>query len=96
MENNVTREQRLSALRQRTTSPVLIVGGGINGISTFRELALQGIPAILVEKGDWCQAASGALSRMIHGGLRYLETGEIDYAEIDDRVAHYRQGMFNV
>ena len=76
MENNVTREQRLSALRQRTTSPVLIVGGGINGISTFRELALQGIPAILVEKGDWCQAASGALSRMIHGGLRYLETGE--------------------
>ncbi|MGK3124059.1 FAD-dependent oxidoreductase [Candidatus Pantoea formicae] len=76
MENNATREQRLSALRQRTTTPVLIVGGGINGISTFRELALQGIPVILVEKGDWCQAASGALSRMIHGGLRYLETGE--------------------
>jgi len=76
MENNATREQRLSALRQRTTTPVLIVGGGINGISTFRELALQGIPAVLVEKGDWCQAASGALSRMIHGGLRYLETGE--------------------
>jgi Glycerol-3-phosphate dehydrogenase len=76
MENNATREQRLNALRQRTTTPVLIVGGGINGISTFRELALQGIPVILVEKGDWCQAASGALSRMIHGGLRYLETGE--------------------
>lgn len=76
MENNATREQRLNALRQRTTAPVLIVGGGINGISTFRELALQGIPVILVEKGDWCQAASGALSRMIHGGLRYLETGE--------------------
>ena len=76
MENNATRDQRLSALRQRTTTPVLIVGGGINGISTFRELALQGIPVILLEKGDWCQAASGALSRMIHGGLRYLETGE--------------------
>ncbi|KNC11822.1 glycerol-3-phosphate dehydrogenase [Pantoea sp. RIT-PI-b] len=76
MSNRQTREQRLSALRQRSSTPVLIVGGGINGISTFRELALQGIPAILVEKGDWCQAASGALSRMIHGGLRYLETGE--------------------
>lgn len=76
MDNTKTREQRLSALRLRSSTPVLIVGGGINGISTFRELALQGIPAILVEKGDWCQAASGALSRMIHGGLRYLETGE--------------------
>ncbi|MEA5103585.1 glycerol-3-phosphate dehydrogenase/oxidase [Pantoea sp. S18] len=76
MDNIKTREQRLSALRLRSSTPVLIVGGGINGISTFRELALQGIPAILVEKGDWCQAASGALSRMIHGGLRYLETGE--------------------
>lgn len=70
------RSERLSALRTRQDIPVLIIGGGINGISTFRELALQGIPAVLVEKGDWCQAASGALSRMIHGGLRYLETGE--------------------
>ncbi|QKJ85656.1 Glycerol-3-phosphate dehydrogenase [Paramixta manurensis] len=71
-----TRQERLAALRQRNLTPVLIVGGGINGISTFRELALQGIPAIIVEQGDWCQAASGALSRMIHGGLRYLESGE--------------------
>lgn len=70
------RNARLARLRQLTRAPVLIVGGGINGISTFRELALQGIPVIMVEKGDWCQAASGALSRMIHGGLRYLETGE--------------------
>lgn len=77
IERNIrTRSDRLSQLRQRQQIPVLIVGGGINGISTFRELSLQGIPAILVEKGDWCQAASGALSRMIHGGLRYLETGE--------------------
>ncbi|WP_158782172.1 glycerol-3-phosphate dehydrogenase/oxidase [Pantoea sp. BAV 3049] len=70
------REERVARLRQTDRTPVLIVGGGINGISTFRELALQGIPVVLVEKGDWCQAASGALSRMIHGGLRYLETGE--------------------
>ncbi|WP_338558418.1 glycerol-3-phosphate dehydrogenase/oxidase [Erwinia sp. E_sp_B04_7] len=70
------RQARLARLRQITRTPVLIVGGGINGISTFRELALQGIPVVMVEKGDWCQAASGALSRMIHGGLRYLETGE--------------------
>ena len=70
------RASRLDALacRQRTT--VLVIGGGINGISTFRELALQGLDVVLVERGDWCEAASGALSRMIHGGLRYMETGE--------------------
>lgn len=76
MATVLTRNERLDRLRQRQITPVLIAGGGINGISTFRELALQGIPAILVERDDWCQAASGALSRMIHGGLRYLETGE--------------------
>ena len=73
-----SRAEKLAALRHRNRAPVLIVGGGINGISTFRELALQNIPVVLIEKDDWCQAASGALSRMIHGGLRYLETGEFD------------------
>ncbi|MEG3132467.1 glycerol-3-phosphate dehydrogenase/oxidase [Rouxiella sp. T17] len=70
------REQKIARIQGLTETPVVIIGGGINGISTFRELALQGVPVIMVEQGDWCQAASGALSRMIHGGLRYLETGE--------------------
>ena len=56
----------------------LVVGGGINGISAFRELALQGVDVLLVERGDFCGACSSAPSRMIHGGLRYLENGEID------------------
>jgi glycerol-3-phosphate dehydrogenase len=55
---------------------VLIVGGGINGISSFRELALQGVDVVLIERGDFCEGASAALSRMVHGGLRYLENGE--------------------
>ncbi|WP_034853249.1 glycerol-3-phosphate dehydrogenase/oxidase [Inquilinus limosus] len=55
---------------------VLVIGGGINGISTFRELALQGIDVVLVERDDFCSGASAALSRMVHGGLRYLENGE--------------------
>lgn len=57
---------------------VVIVGGGINGISVYRELSLQGVKVLLVEKEDFCSKASGALSRMIHGGLRYLENGEFD------------------
>ena len=55
---------------------VLIVGGGINGAGLFRELALQGVRVTLVEKGDFCSGSSAAPSRMIHGGLRYLEYGE--------------------
>ncbi len=55
---------------------VLVIGGGINGISTFRELALQGVNVVLLERDDFCAGASAALSRMVHGGLRYLENGE--------------------
>ncbi|MDQ4045923.1 MAG: FAD-dependent oxidoreductase, partial [Actinomycetota bacterium] len=66
----------MASLRQRPTARVLIVGGGINGVGTFRDLALQGVDVALVERGDYCQGASGASSHMIHGGIRYLENGE--------------------
>ncbi|MHA7223206.1 glycerol-3-phosphate dehydrogenase/oxidase [Arthrobacter sp. RHLT1-20] len=63
-------------LRTRPRAQVLIIGGGINGVGTFRDLALQGVDVALVERGDYCQGASGASSHMIHGGIRYLENGE--------------------
>ena len=66
----------VARLRQRPRARVLIVGGGINGVGTFRDLALQGVDVALVERGDYCQGASGASSHMIHGGIRYLENGE--------------------
>ena len=63
-------------LRDNPRATVLVIGGGINGVGTFRDLALQGIDVALVERGDYCQGASGASSHMIHGGIRYLENGE--------------------
>ncbi|MGJ9373442.1 glycerol-3-phosphate dehydrogenase/oxidase [Nesterenkonia sp. CF4.4] len=63
-------------LRENPRSSVLIIGGGINGVGTFRDLALQGVDVALVERGDYCEGASGASSHMIHGGIRYLENGE--------------------
>ncbi|WP_372498009.1 glycerol-3-phosphate dehydrogenase/oxidase [Sinomonas terrae] len=66
----------VSALRATPRSQVLIIGGGINGVGTFRDLALQGVDVALVERGDYCEGASGASSHMIHGGIRYLENGE--------------------
>ncbi|MEQ1956447.1 glycerol-3-phosphate dehydrogenase/oxidase [Mesorhizobium sp. CN2-181] len=71
-----TRTERLDRLRLKERVSVLVVGGGINGISTWRELALQGVDAVLVERGDFMSGASAAPSRMIHGGLRYMENGE--------------------
>lgn len=56
----------------------VVVGGGINGIGVYRELALQGLDVLLVERNDFCSGCSAAPSRMIHGGLRYLENGEFD------------------
>ena len=67
----------LAELKARPRVQALVVGGGINGISAFRELALQGIDVLLIERGDFCGACSSAPSRMIHGGLRYLENGEL-------------------
>lgn len=71
------RSQRLAGLKENPKAQVLIIGGGINGLATFRDLALQGIDAVLVEKNDYCSGASAASSHMIHGGVRYLENGEI-------------------
>lgn len=55
---------------------VIIIGGGINGIATFRDLALQGVDVVLIERNDFASGASAASSHMIHGGIRYLEYGE--------------------
>ena len=74
---NESSTPRLSHIAQDLTADVLIIGGGINGISTFRELALEGVKVVLVEKNDYCSGASAASSHMIHGGIRYLENGEI-------------------
>ncbi len=63
-------------LAGRAHCQVLVIGGGINGIAVFRDLALQGIDVVLVERGDYCSGASAASSHMIHGGIRYLENGE--------------------
>ena len=56
--------------------PVIIIGGGINGCGLFRDLSLQEIDCLLIEKTDFCSGASAAPSRLIHGGIKYLETGE--------------------
>lgn len=69
------RTQTLASLKTNLPD-VLIVGGGINGIGVFRDLALNGVDVLLVERADFCSGASAASSHMAHGGIRYLENGE--------------------
>jgi len=66
----------VAQVRDAARTQVVIVGGGINGIATFRDLALQGVDVVLVEQGDFASGASAASSHMVHGGVRYLENGE--------------------
>ena len=71
-----TARRTTQTLAERPYADVLIIGGGINGLATFRDLALQGVDVALVERGDVVSGASAASSHMIHGGIRYLENGE--------------------
>ncbi len=72
----MNRNETLNALKNSPEVSVVIIGGGINGIGTFRDLALNGVDVLLIERADFCSGASAASSHMAHGGIRYLENGE--------------------
>lgn len=56
---------------------LVILGGGITGAGIARDAALRGLSVALFEKGDYGSGTSSKSSKLIHGGLRYLEHGEI-------------------
>jgi len=76
-EPPLDRARMIAEIAANNRFDVVVVGGGITGAGTFRDLALQGLRVLLVERGDFASGASGALTRIAHGGFRYLERGEI-------------------
>ena len=58
------------------TFDIAIVGGGVTGASTAREAALRGLSTVLVEKGDFASGTSSRSTKLLHGGVRYLERYE--------------------
>lgn len=76
VNSTATERDGVRAIREHGRTSVLIIGAGINGISTFRDLAMQGIDVLLVDREDFASGATAASSHMIHGGIRYLENGE--------------------
>lgn len=58
------------------TYDIVIVGGGINGAAVARDAAGRGYRVLLAERDDYAAATSSASSKLVHGGIRYLEHGE--------------------
>jgi glycerol-3-phosphate dehydrogenase len=71
--------RRRAALERLAGEPldVLVVGGGINGAGIARDAAMRGLRTALVERGDLASGTSSRSSKLIHGGLRYLEQGHV-------------------
>jgi glycerol-3-phosphate dehydrogenase len=66
----------LQASRQDSSVDLLVIGGGVNGAGIARDAAGRGLSVLLVEKDDLASATSSSSSKLIHGGLRYLELYE--------------------
>src|SRR6266478_3084431 len=56
---------------------LLVIGGGITGCGVARDAAMRGLKVALIERDDFASGTSGRSSRLIHGGIRYLEQGQL-------------------
>jgi glycerol-3-phosphate dehydrogenase len=79
---NLTRERRARELDEltSTTVDVLVVGGGVTGCGVALDAAARGLSVALVEKSDLAHGTSRWSSKLVHGGLRYLATGDVGLA----------------
>ncbi|MDX5299246.1 MAG: FAD-dependent oxidoreductase, partial [Gammaproteobacteria bacterium] len=63
----------MSTLSAQTTFDLFVIGGGINGAGIAADAAGRGLSVMLCEQNDLASATSSASSKLVHGGLRYLE-----------------------
>src|SRR5450756_342536 len=70
-----SREEMISKLKSKGYD-VLVIGGGITGTCVARDSVLRGFTTACVDKNDWAFGTSSRSSKMIHGGIRYLEMFE--------------------
>jgi glycerol-3-phosphate dehydrogenase len=62
---------------ERQSFDVIVIGAGINGAGIARDAAMRGLEVLLIDKGDIASGTTARATRLIHGGLRYLEYYEI-------------------
>src|SRR5712671_4961310 len=66
---------------------LLVIGGGITGCGVARDAVMRGLKVALIERDDFASGTSGRSSRLVHGGIRYLEHGQVHlvYESIRER-----------
>lgn len=77
---------------QETTYDLLVIGGGINGAGIAHLAAKKGLKTALIDKHDFASGTSSKSSKLMHGGLRYLENFQFDlvYEALRERTFHVR------
>ena len=70
------RQETLQALSSQQGFDAIIIGGGATGVGIALDAALRGYKVALVERGDFAQGTSSRSSKLLHGGVRYLEQGD--------------------
>ncbi|MEI2643984.1 MAG: glycerol-3-phosphate dehydrogenase/oxidase [Candidatus Nanopelagicales bacterium] len=88
MLNADRRRRELAALRRAGTTQVLVIGGGITGAGVALDAAARGLQVTLVERHDLAHGTSRWSSKLIHGGLRYLASGNVGVAMESARERH--------
>ena len=86
------RSEILTGLKT-TTYDVIVIGGGITGAGIAHEAALQGLSVLLLEKKDFSWGTSSRSSKLVHGGLRYLEQM---YFHLVFEARHERTTLFDI
>lgn len=76
MNQTKHRQQALAALSRSEPWDMLIIGGGITGAGIAREAARRGLAVLLIEQKDFAWGTSSRSSKMVHGGLRYIASGD--------------------
>ena len=76
MNQNKQRQQALAPLTKSEPWDMLIIGGGITGAGIARESARRGLSVLLTEQKDFAWGTSSRSSKMVHGGLRYIASGD--------------------
>ena len=76
MNQNKQRQQALAPLSRTEPWDMLIIGGGITGAGIAREAARRGLAVLLIEQKDFAWGTSSRSSKMVHGGLRYIASGD--------------------
>lgn len=93
----LTADQRRSEAAGRLTREavdVLVVGGGITGAGIARDAALRGLRVAIIDKSDWGSGTSSRSSKLVHGGLRYLENLQFGLV-MESTRERYRQRRLN-